>query len=266
MGDFSSPASFFELAPDHPLAGRLAATANVWEILDLLGDWIQDLIVPNVASLRRGGGLVERPMALRQGEAAPAEVDFNGPGGRVMALVGGQPWPEAALILPGAYVADDRVEIGPGALVEAGAMIKGPAIIGPGAQVRQGAYVRGQVYAGAEAVVGHATEAKNVLMLDGAKAGHFAYLGDSVLGREVNLGAGTKLANLNMGDAPIAFKANGELITLKRRKMGAILGDRVETGCNSVTNPGVLMGPDSRLWPNVAVKAGYYPPKSRIRG
>jgi NDP-sugar pyrophosphorylase family protein len=143
-------------------------------------------------------------------------------------------------------------------------MLKGPTILGPGVQARQGAYVRGQVLALAEAVIGHATEAKNVLFLAGAKAGHFAYLGDGVLGREVNLGAGSKMANLKMANAPIVFKAKGETIKLNRRKLGAIFGDLCETGCNSVTNPGVLLGKESRLWPNATAKAGYYPPGSRI--
>ena len=94
---------------------------------------------------------------------------------------------------PGAYVAGD-VEIADGAKVEAGAYIRGPALIGPGTEVRHGAYVRGNVLTGAGCVIGHASECKTAILLDRAAAPHFAYVGDSVLGSDVNLGAGVKLA------------------------------------------------------------------------
>ena len=144
-------------------------------------------------------------------------------------------------------------------------MIKGPSIIGAGTEVRQGAYVRGSVLTLERCVVGHCTEAKNLLMLAGAKAGHFAYLGDSLLGAEVNLGAGTKLANLKMVDAPHRFRVGDAEETAERRKFGAILGDGVETGCNSVTSPGVLMAPGCRVLPNATVKGGYYRRRSVVR-
>jgi NDP-sugar pyrophosphorylase family protein len=144
-------------------------------------------------------------------------------------------------------------------------MLKGPVIIGAGTQVRQGAYVRGSVLTMEDCVIGHVTEAKNVLMLKGAKAGHFAYLGDSILGCDVNLGAGTKLANLKLLKLPFKFQIGSETATVDRRKFGAILGDRVATGCNSVTSPGVILGPDSLVLPNVTVKGGCYASRSVIR-
>jgi NDP-sugar pyrophosphorylase family protein len=106
---------------------------------------------------------------------------------------------------------------------------------------------------------------KNAVMLDGAKAGHFAYLGDSVLGREVNLGAGTKLANLKMVNRPYTIKAGEETHRVTRRKFGAIIGDRTETGCNTVTNPGTILGPRCLVAPCQAVPPGYHPPRSVIR-
>ena len=169
------------------------------------------------------------------------------------------------MILPWAFFSDDDIEIGQGVLVETGAMLKGPSVIGEGPEVRQVAYVRGQVMSLKECVIGHATEAKNLLMLDGAKAGHFAYLGDSVLGRDVNLGAGTKLANLKMLDAPFRFRVEGEVVEVSRRKFGAVMGDGVETGCNSVTSPGALLAPACKVLPNVTVKGGYYPKRSLLR-
>jgi len=101
-------------------------------------------------------------------------------------------------------------------------------------------------------------------MLDGARAGHFAYIGDSILGREVNLGAGTKLANLRMLPGPIVIVAGGERLHTGRRKLGAVLGDRTETGCNSVTSPGTLMGPRCLVYPGVVVPAGYFPGRTFV--
>ena len=102
-------------------------------------------------------------------------------------------------------------------------------------------------------------------MLDGAKAGHFAYLGDSLLGREVNLGAGTKLANLKIVPGPVRVPVEGQVLKVDRRKFGAVLGDGVETGCNSVTSPGTVMAPGCLVAPNTTVAPGYYPRKTVIR-
>jgi acetyltransferase-like isoleucine patch superfamily enzyme len=264
---WAAPAQFFDLSHAGPLAERLKDLHFVFEIPDKLASWIEESIKPNAILIPRNGGLVERPYALLNGEAAPCESRLDGVSGKLEAFVNGQLLPpEAALVMPGAFILGDNVEIGPGVLIESGAFVKGPAILGPFTQVRQGAYVRGQTYCLEKAVVGHATEAKNVLFLSGAKAGHFAYLGDSVLGRETNLGAGTKLANLNFDGQRVVFKAEGEIVELSRRKFGAVLGDGCETGCNSVTNPGVFLGQGSRLYPNQTAKAGFYPANSRIKG
>jgi acetyltransferase-like isoleucine patch superfamily enzyme len=265
MHEFA-PSHYFECDQASPFFPLLCETKAVWEILPRIGEFIGDTIRPNVSGVRRKGALVTESVAL-VGSEPVFGIDWrlDGPGGKFVCLKDGEELAGAALILPGAFLADDCVEIGPGALVETGAMVKGPSVIGPGTEVRQTAYVRGQVMTGTGAVVGHSTEAKNTLMLDDAKAGHFAYLGDSVLGAGVNLGAGTKLANLKMIDAPFRFKAGGETVLVELRKFGAILGDGVETGCNSVTSPGVLMGQRSILLPNTTAKGGYYPPRSIIR-
>ncbi|MDR1607895.1 MAG: hypothetical protein LBT38_05750 [Deltaproteobacteria bacterium] len=258
--------TYFGLTLAHPLFERFYGLDRVWEILDRLPDWLEETLKPNVADLVKNGPLIEVPTAIFEGQTLTRiRYRLNGPEGFEV-WDNERSYPGAALILPGAFISDENIEIGPGVLVESGATIKGPTILGPKTEVRQGAYIRGGVWATREAVIGHATEAKNVLMLDGAKAGHFAYLGDSVLGREVNLGAGTKLANLRMDGAPITLRGPGETIKLSRRKMGAILGDRAQTGCNSVTNPGVLFGADALLWPNQTAPSGYYPPMSRIKG
>lgn len=153
---------------------------------------------------------------------------------------------------PGAII-EGRVYIAEGATVEPTAYIQGPCVIGPGAEVRHGAYIRGNVWIGAKAVVGHTTEVKGSVFFDGAKAGHFAYVGDSLLGREVNLGAGTKLANLKLRGDEIKVKdpTTGSLIATGLRKFSSIMGDNSQTGCNSVLSPGTLLMPDTAVLPCV---------------
>ena len=101
--------------------------------------------------------------------------------------------------------------------------------------------------------------------MDGAKAGHFAYLGDSILGNQVNLGAGTKLANLRFIKGEVTVTTPGGQVKTGLRKLGAILGDNVQTGCNSVTNPGALIGKKSMVIPNTTVPSGYHVNNSLIR-
>ncbi|RMH68394.1 MAG: glucose-1-phosphate thymidylyltransferase [Gemmatimonadetes bacterium] len=162
-------------------------------------------------------------------------------------------------VMDGAFLIGDDIFIGEGTIVEPGAYIRGPAIIGNNTEVRQGAYIRGNVLIGDNCVVGHATEIKHSVMLDGAKAGHFAYIGDSILGQNVNLGAGTKLANLKITPSTVTVRFEGQSYDTGLRKFGAILGDRVETGCNSVTTPGTMVGYDSLIYPNATVR-GVIPP------
>jgi len=164
---------------------------------------------------------------------------------------------------PGAWV-DENVYIGPGAVVEPGAWIQGPAIIGAGTVVRHGAYIRGSCVIGESCVIGHATELKRAILLDRAQAPHFNYVGDSILGSGVNLGAGTKLSNFkNDGTEVVVRTAEGPIRT-GMRKFGAVLGDRVHTGCNSVTSPGTLVGPDCAVYAG-AVLRGVYPAGSIIK-
>ena len=146
-------------------------------------------------------------------------------------------------------VIEGQVSIGKGTVVEPGSYIKGPVIIGENCEIRQGAYIRGDVLVGNNCVVGHTTEVKNSVFMDGAKAGHFAYIGDSVLGNRVNLGAGTKLANLKITPGSVKMKINEKIVDSNLRKFGALLGDDVQTGCNSVTSPGTILGKSSLVFP-----------------
>ncbi len=155
-------------------------------------------------------------------------------------------------VSPGAHLEGEQIYIAKGAKVEHGAFIKGPCHIGAGTEVRHGAYLRGNVFVGENCVVGHSTEVKHSIFLNGAKAGHFNYIGDSILGNNVNLGAGTKLANLKMIPGMVKVRVDGASVDTGLKKFGAILGDNTETGCNSVLNPGTVLAPKSLVFPNAS--------------
>jgi NDP-sugar pyrophosphorylase family protein len=231
----------------------------VWSALDRLQDYLAALFDGD-QGLAGATGHVERSVAVFKGEPTEdVEIKPTGPKGSLQAFRDGALLEGASIILAGAYLADARIRMGANTIIEPGAFVNGPVVIGSNSEVRQGAYVRGNCIVGDNCVVGHTTEIKGSILLDGAKAGHFAYIGDSILGNEVNLGAGTKLANLKMIPGTVSVRSGKELIDTGRRKIGAILGDRTETGCNSVTSPGTLMGPRSIIYPGVAVPGAHYP-------
>jgi NDP-sugar pyrophosphorylase family protein len=173
-----------------------------------------------------------------------------------------------------ALVNRDAIFIGEGTTVESGAYMAGPAIIGKECEIRQGAYIRGNVVIGDSCVVGHASELKNTVMFNGSHAPHFAYVGDSVLGNRVNLGAGTKLSNLSLlsekdpktGKRPtLQIEIEGKVYDTGLSKFGCILGDEAQTGCNVVTNPGCLIGKRTLVYSNISLHKGYYPPNSIVK-
>lgn len=174
-------------------------------------------------------------------------------------LLGGRRTIKGA-VARGAEVSSGPLYLGPDSIVEPGAFIAGRAYIGAGVQVRHGAYIRDRCILLDGAVLGHASEAKNAIFLPGAKAPHFAYVGDSVLGHRVNLGAGTKISNLKVassGQETVCFELGGEVVDTGLRKMGAIIGDDVQIGCNVVLNPGSLIGPRSVIYPGTVVPKGF---------
>ena len=177
-------------------------------------------------------------------------------------------------VMRGAWLGDAPIVIEEGAVVEHGAYIVGPAYIGRGAVVRHGAYVRENVVILDGAILGHASEAKHALFLPHAAAPHFAYVGDSILGHRVNLGAGTKLSNLGILSAkdPATGRRPTIKLTIDDReydtgltKFGAILGDDAQTGCNSVLNPGCIVGPRTLVYANASPRKGYHPADSVIK-
>lgn len=162
-----------------------------------------------------------------------------------------------AFIFPPVYLAE-------GALIEAGAYVRGPAWIGPGTVVRHGAYLRGVVLTGRDCILGHDTEVKQSIFLDKASAGHFAYVGDSILGARVNLGAGTKLANFRVFPGNVRVEGpDGAPLETGLLKLGALLGDDVQLGCNAVTAPGTVVGRGTCVYALASLR-GTIPPRSLV--
>ena len=185
--------------------------------------------------------------------------------GKLSVIRDGQLLAGASVIMAGAVLMGREIQLGQGVLVESGALIKSPAVIGDYTEVRQGAYLRGYCLTGKRCVIGHTTEVKHSIFLNDAKAGHFAYLGDSILGNDANLGAGTKFANLRFLPGNVQVRTEKGVLDTGLRKLGAILGDRVQTGCNSVTNPGTLIGQEGILMPNTTAGSGFHAPRKIIR-
>ena len=142
----------------------------------------------------------------------------------------------------GVYIAKD-------AKVAPTAYIGGPCIIDSGAEIRHCAYIRGSAIVGKGAVVGNSCELKNCILFDGVQVPHFNYVGDSVLGYKSHMGAGAVTSNVKSDKTHVAVKAGGEIIDTGRKKFGAMLGDFVEVGCNSVLCPGSIIGRNSNIYP-----------------
>jgi UDP-N-acetylglucosamine diphosphorylase / glucose-1-phosphate thymidylyltransferase / UDP-N-acetylgalactosamine diphosphorylase / glucosamine-1-phosphate N-acetyltransferase / galactosamine-1-phosphate N-acetyltransferase len=143
----------------------------------------------------------------------------------------------------------DNVYIGGGTLVENGATIKGPAWIGNNCEIRSGCYIRENVIVGDGVVLGNSCEFKNCIIFNDADVPHFTYVGDSVLGYQAHLGAGVILSNVRLDRKEISVKIESRLIPTGLRKFGAIVGDRAEIGCNTVINPGSIIGRNSLIYP-----------------
>ena len=149
------------------------------------------------------------------------------------------------------------------AVLEPGIHIIGPTYIGPEAIIRHGAYVRSYSWICFQAVVGHSSEIKHSILLPKAKAPHFNYVGDSVIGTEANLGAGVKLSNLRNDGGEVHTRYSNRRIPTGLRKFGALIGEKCQLGCNAVLNPGVILGTACSVFPNLTV-SGIHPPDEKI--
>ena len=160
--------------------------------------------------------------------------------------------------LAGVEVSGGPIFVDPGARISTSIRMEGPIYIEAGAEIRHGAYLRPGTYVSSACVVGHSSEIKNTLMLPGSKAPHFNYVGDSILGYGVNLGAGAKISNVRLdGNTIPIHHPDGTKVDSGLRKMGALVGDHTQVGCNVVTNPGSILPPLSAVPPN-SVVSGYW--------
>lgn len=134
------------------------------------------------------------------------------------------------------------------------AWLGAPCIIGPETEVRHGAFIRGSALVGGGCVVGNSVELKNVILFDGVQVPHYNYVGDSILGYKSHMGAGSITSNVKSDKTLVAVRNGGERIETGRKKFGAILGDHVEVGCNSVLNPGTVIGRHTNVYPLSCVR------------
>ena len=169
-----------------------------------------------------------------------------------------------AYVMQGAIIGSDVI-LGENVVVEPHAYVKGPAIIGDGTEIRHGAYVRDHAVIGRNCIIGHSTEVKHSILMDGVSVSHWNYIGDSILGFDVNLGAGTKLSNKKIVKTGIVIRdLNGNPYPVGQQKLGAIIGDGTQVGCNAVLNPGTLLGKRCMVYPLVSAR-GTHPNNQLIK-
>lgn len=151
-------------------------------------------------------------------------------------------------IPPGVHLGED-VFIDEGTVIEPGAVIKGPAWIGRNCQIRAGCYIRENVIVGNGCVLGNSCEFKNCVLFDECEVPHFNYVGDSILGHKAHLGAGVILSNVRLDRLEVTVEDGRQSHPTGLRKFGAVIGDHAEIGCNSVINPGSIIGRKSIIYP-----------------
>ena len=161
---------------------------------------------------------------------------------------------DRSLVPPGLRI-EGPVFIDPSVALPPFGMIQGPTFIGAGCELRPGVFIRGNVIAGAGCVLGNSCEFKNSLLLDGVQVPHFSYVGDSVLGNRAHLGAGVICSNLRLDQQNVQVKlGDGTRCDTGLRKLGGLLGDGAEVGCNVVLNPGAVLGRRAFVMPTVAFR------------
>ena len=159
------------------------------------------------------------------------------------------------VVIEGSVYLDPTVKIGPNVVIH------GPAYIGARTQIRPGAYIRGNVIVGEDCVLGNSCEFKNALLLNNVQVPHFSYVGDSILGSGSHLGAGVICSNLRLDQTDVRIKLPDGMIDTGLKKLGALIGDGAEVGCNSVLNPGSILGKRSLVYP-ATVFGGVLPSES----
>ena len=153
---------------------------------------------------------------------------------------------------------EEHIWIAKSAKVAPTACLNAPLIVDEEAEIRHCAFIRGSAIVGKGAVVGNSTELKNVVLFNKVQVPHYNYVGDSILGYKSHMGAGSITSNVKSDKTLVVVKAHGEEFATGLKKMGAMLGDYVEVGCNSVLNPGTVIGRNSNVYPTSCVR-GYVP-------
>lgn len=148
----------------------------------------------------------------------------------------------------------ENVWVAKSAKVFPSAYINGPAIIDEDAEIRHCAFIRGNAIVGKGAVVGNSTELKNVILFNKVQVPHYNYVGDSILGYKAHMGAGSITSNVKSDKTLVVVKDGKEQIETGLKKFGAMLGDHVEVGCNSVLNPGSVIGKETNIYPTSCVR------------
>lgn len=159
----------------------------------------------------------------------------------------------------------EDIWIAKNATVAPSACLNGPLIIDEGAQIRHCAFIRGSAIIGKGSVVGNSTEIKNDIIFNSVQVPHYNYVGDSILGYKSHMGAGSITSNVKSDKSLVVVKSGSEEIATGRKKFGAMLGDFVEVGCNSVLNPGTVIGRHTNIYPLSSVR-GVIPADSIYKG
>jgi len=254
--DWKNLDRYFESVPSGFIEKLLANSEYPWSPLERLKDHIEDFFTNKSPS----GKIPANSSVLTHPDGSFKEASYFVKDTQIL---------DHDFVDPNWYIF-----IGAGTLIEAGATIKNHTIIEENCEIRQGAYIRGYVYIGERSVIGHTTEIKQTIFLRHVEAGHFAYIGDSIIGSFVNLGAGTKISNLEFRNQKekreeifpeIVFRVDKVNIKTNVSKFGAIVGDGCETGCNSVLSPFVFLEPNCWILPNFCVAKGIYKKGSMLR-
>jgi bifunctional UDP-N-acetylglucosamine pyrophosphorylase/glucosamine-1-phosphate N-acetyltransferase len=238
-----------EEKPDDPPSSLVNTGAYVFPAE--ASDWLE------VPASERGEheltDVLER--VLNRHDVSPVEFDRWLDVGRPWELLEANEWKLAELdrrvdgtVAPDATL-DGAVVVESGATVESGVTIEGPALVRGGATVGPNAYVRGATLVGTDVSVGHAVEVKNSVLMSDTSVNHLSYVGDSILGRDVNFGAGTTVANLRHDGEPVSLTVKGDRVSTDRRKFGVVVGDGAKTAINTSLDPGVRLSPGATTTP-----------------
>lgn len=210
--------------------------------------------------------LFEWPASLPFGDFFQKEVAPWEWLGKIKEALAAFSFPEGGYELPTGLHIEGPVFLHPSVRLPPYGSIRGPVYLGRDTELRPGVYLRGNVIAGAGCVLGNSCEFKNCLLLDGVEVPHFSYVGDSILGAGAHLGAGAICSNLRLDQANVRVRMpDGSHVDSGLRKLGGLLGDRAQVGCNAVLNPGSVLGRDALVLPATAFR-GYLGENGVARG